>query len=345
MSVTRREFIGGLTATGVASTIQFDQSIKHDLIKPKKISPGDTIGIIAPASPVFERQALLKAQKHWEALGFNVRFAPHIDNHLRYLAGSDQDRASDVMSMFTDHSIDAIIALRGGYGSIRLLPYLDFTLIKDNPKILMGYSDITTLLLAIHRMTGLVTFHGPVGLSTYNEYSTRFIMETLTRCKPVSNIPPPEETFPMLANQRKFPKSVQAPLTGGNLSLIVATLGTPYEIETNDHILFIEEVGEEPYRIDRMLTQLAQAGKLEKIRGIIFDQCSGCGPSDYKPAFDNTFSVEEVIRDRLADLDCPVLINASIGHVADKPILPLGIRAELDPNSLTYSLIEPAVCE
>jgi muramoyltetrapeptide carboxypeptidase len=345
LSVTRREFIGGLTATGVASTIQFDQSIKPDLIKPKKISPGDTIGIIAPASPVFERQALLKAQKHWEALGFNVRFAPHISDHLRYLAGSDQDRACDVMSLFTDHSIDAIIALRGGYGSIRLLPYLDFNLIRENPKILMGYSDITTLLLAIHRMTGLVTFHGPVGLSTYNEYSTRFIMETLTRCKPVSNLPPPEETFPMLANTRKFSQSVQAPLTGGNLSLIVATLGTPYEIETNDHILFIEEVGEEPYRIDRMLTQLAQSGKFENIRGIIFDQCAGCGPSDYKPAFDNTFSVEEVIRDRLAELECPVLINASIGHVADKPILPLGIRAELDPNSLTYSLIEPAVCE
>ena len=345
MSVTRREFIGGLTATGVASTVKFDPLIKVDLIKPKKLSPGDTIGIIAPGSPVFERKSLYEAKKHWEEMDFNVRFASHLNDNLRYLAGKDEDRASDVMNMFKDHSIDAIIALRGGYGSIRLLPFLDFNIIKDNPKILMGYSDITTLLLAIHRITGLVTFHGPVALSTYNEYSTRFILETLTSCQPVSDIPPPDETFPMLANRRKFSQSVQAPLTGGNLSLIVATLGTPYEIETRDRILFIEEIGEEPYRIDRMLTQLYQAGKFEHVKGIIFDECSGCGPSDYKPTFYNTFSIEEVIRDRLGDLDCPVLMNTSIGHVADKPVLPLGIRAELNPNSLTYSLIEPAVCE
>ena len=246
------------------------------------------------------------------------------------------------MSMFTDPEVKMIIALRGGFGTIRILPYLDYDLIRKNAKILIGYSDITSLHLAIHRLAGIVTYHGGVALSTFNDYSTAYFQNTLSRSQPVGRIHTPESIYPKLTGRAV--KS-RGPLTGGNLTLISASLGTPYEIDTRDKILFIEEVGEEPYSIDRMLCQLAQAGKLEQAKGLLFDRCEKCKPSNYQPAFNSSLSVEQVILDHCSHLKIPVLYGLSLGHVANKPVMPLGIEAEIDPVSKTFSLVQAAVSD
>lgn len=350
-SVTRRQFIGGMSAAGavssVAPSLLFSSGMaEKETIKPPKLSLGDTISIIAPASRPFEPSAIQEAKETMESLGFKVKLGKHIRKKCGYLAGNDEERVEDLHAMFKDEAVRAIIALRGGYGSGRLLEKIDFELIRKNPKILVGYSDISWLHLAIHKMTGLVTFHGPVALSTFNEYSAKYFMKILTSTTQIGEIEDPPKNNPRQLSNRTIPirkGEASGLLIGGNLTMIAATLGTPYEIETGGKILFFEEVGEEPYALDRILTHLRLSGKLTKAAGIIIDRCAKCGPADYKPAFPNTLSVEEVFHDRLHDLDCPVLYGLSIGHVADKPMLPLGIRATMDTNRGRIRIDESAV--
>ncbi|OPZ73052.1 MAG: putative murein peptide carboxypeptidase [bacterium ADurb.Bin478] len=337
---SRREFIGGVSITpALALAGQRDRA----MIKPPALRPGATIGLVAPASPVFEPSEIREGKAALEALGFRVKVAEHIGRKWGYLAGSDQERSEDVMNMFLDPEVSAIVALRGGYGALRILPYLDYEAIRRNPKILLGYSDVTSLHLAIHKLAGIVTFHGPVALSTFNEYSTRYFRKTLMQTQAVGVIEEPAAGLPALQTFGKKSGRVQGALVGGNMTLVCAGLGTPYEIETQDRVLFLEEVGEEPYALDRMLTQLDQAGKLRSCRAILLDRCAKCGPADYKPAFQNTLSVEEIISDRLGQLDIPVLFGLSLGHVADKPVLPLGVQVAVDADQRRYEILEPAV--
>ena len=314
-----------------------------DLIKPPKLQMGDLIGLITPASPVFEPSEVRQGVNALQKLGFRVQVGKKVGSKWGYLAGSDQERAQDLMDMFMDDEVRAIVALRGGYGTVRLLPYLDYDEIRKHPKILLGYSDITSLHLAIHKLAGIVTYHGPVALSTFNEYSTRYVLKTLTQTEPVGEIEDAPEALPLTLPAQKQETVATGPLVGGNLTLITATLGTQYEIDTEGKIFFLEEVGEEPYSIDRMLTQLQQAGKLRQAKGIILDRCAKCQPAEYKPAFYNTLSVEEIIQDRLGDLGVPVLYGLSLGHVADKPVLPLGIMASVDFSRGKIAIIESAV--
>ncbi len=349
-SMNRREFIGAVTVMGSSGALGLSPNRDKDgklksLIKPKRLQPGDFVGLVTPASPPFESSAIGEGKAMLESLGFRVKPGKNLDKKHGYLAGTDRERADDLHEMFLDKDIRAIVALRGGYGTGRLIEYLDFKLIEQNPKILIGYSDISLLNLAIHQMTGLVTFHGPVALSSFNKYTTHYFMKILTEAAPVGEIKKPP-----LSELQKFDGIfpiregiASGPLIGGNLTMIVATLGTPFEIDTAGKILFIEEVGEEPYDLDRMLTQLRYAGKLDKVAGIILDKCAKCSPAEYKPAFENSLSIEEVFFDRLKDLNCPVLYGLSLGHAAYKPTLPLGISATMNTQSGQIQIDEAAV--
>ncbi len=344
--VSRRQFIGGLAATGAVGAFIVPKVEKGEtlpLLKPKPLAKGDWVGLVAPASPVFEPSGIQEGILALEKLGFRVKTGKHIGKKWGYLAGTDEERAGDLMQMFMDEQIKAIFALRGGFGTIRILPYLDYQAIRKHPKVLIGYSDITTLHLAIHKLAGVVTFHGAVALSTFNDYSTKYFWQTLSGEYSEITIEDSPESLPMAIVPKGAPTVVSGPLVGGNLTLVTATLGTPYEIETDGKILFLEEVGEEPYSLDRMLCQLQQAGKLDKVVAILIDRCSKCKPAEYRPAFENTFSVEEIIQERIRAVGVPALYGLAIGHVANKPVLPLGIRAQVDFEHKKISLVEPAV--
>ncbi len=317
-------------------------------LRPPVLRKNDIIGLVTPASPLFEaHRTMISVEEKLQALGFRTRRGKNIFKKYGYLAGSVTERVTDLHEMFVDPDVRAIMTLRGGYGSGQLLPHLNYDLIKKNPKILVGYSDITSLLLGIHRMTGLVTFHGPVAISTFTEFTTRYFLDTLTKKEAVGPIDDAPYDQNLQRSNRVWtvrPGKARGALTGGNLTLVASTLGTPYEIDTKDRIIFLEEIGEEPYDLDRLLNHMKQAGKFESCRGVFFDRLKDIEPSSYRPAFNNTLSVEQVIEDVFRDYDFPVCVGLSIGHIKEKPTLPLGVKTELDADSGKIALLEAAVC-
>lgn len=307
-------------------------------IKPKPLAPGCTIGIIAPASP-GDRETAEAGMAFLKARGFNIKLGKGVFASLGDIAGPDDLRAQDINTMFSDPEIDGIIALRGGYGAMRLLSLLDYTAIRNNPKVFVGYSDITALHLSIHQRTGLITFHGPMAASDFGknppDYTVEAFLRAVTCPQPLGLINTPPETSPVVISEG----TAAGTLVGGNLSLISATLGTPYEIDTSGKILFLEDVSEAPYRIDRMLTQLKLSGKLDAAAGIVLDVFAGC----QEAADPDSFSVEEVLQDRLGGLNKPVLYKLYYGHTPLKATLPVGVKAALNNNCLT--ILEAAVAE
>ena len=306
-------------------------------IKPKKLNPGDTIGVIAPAGP-WDLDLSMAGVSWLGEQGFRVRLGMNIQQYLGYLAGTDAERAADINAMFASPDIDGIVCLRGGYGTMRLLDLVDYECIRTHPKVFVGYSDITALHLSIGQRTGLVTFHGPMVASDMgkglSDYTWDYFSRAITISEPLGAIiNPPNLLYPEFIVQGR----AQGYLTGGNLSLIVSTLGTPYEIDTRGKILFLEEVGEAPYRIDRMLTQLLLAGKLQDAAGIVVAVCEGCDMDD-APGF----TLEEVLRDRLGNLNIPVLYNLHFGHTREKATLPLRVMAILGSGIGGLEVIETA---
>ena len=338
--------IGSLTLATFTSFELQGQSSKN-IIKPRRLRKGDTVGLITPASRPFEMQrAKIEAKEKMQVLGFKVKFGKNVDKRWGYLAGFDEERIEDIHEFILDDEVKAIIAIRGGYGTGRLLRKLDYQIIKNNPKIILGYSDITSLLIAIHQQTGLVTFHGPVATSTFTEYTQKYFFKVLTEPHPVGMI----EDAPYEENLQQSNRvwtvnggKSKGKLTGGNLTLICASLGTPYEIDTKNKILFIEEVGEEPYDLDRMLTHLYNAGKFDDCNGVVFDRMERVKTSSYGPGYSSSLSVEDVIKDRFKEYNYPVCLGLSLGHIKDKPTLPIGIEAELDADKGMLSLLESAV--
>lgn len=337
----------GSIAIGSALPIKLTAQTNMNLIKPPRLAKGDTVGLITPASGLFEtEQTKIEAQEKMEALGFKVKFGKNVNKRWGYLAGTDDERIADLHDFFLDDQIKAIIAIRGGYGTCRLLKKIDYQLIKKHPKIILGYSDITSLLIAIHKITGLVTFHGPVAISTFTEFTQKYFYKTLTETTPVGEI----EDAPYEENLQQSNRvwtmrggKAKGRITGGNLTLICASLGTPFEIDTKDRILFIEEVGEEPYDLDRMLTQLYNAGKLDHCAGVVFDRMTKVKTASHLPAYSSSLSVEDVLKDRFKEYNYPVCFGLSLGHIKNKPILPLGITAEFDADNGKISLLENAV--
>ncbi len=307
-----------------------------------RLQPGMTIGLIAPASNGFEDQDIEFAMDIVRSLDFKVKPGAHLFDRSGYLAGTDAARASDLNAMFKDPGVDAIFCARGGFGASKLLPLIDYDAIARNPKVLLGYSDITALHLAINAQTGLITFHGPIATQQFSPYTLAAFQQVLQTVPtaPIIAAPPPFAQTPgraERANRLKTLKPGRATgrLIGGNLSLITHLLGTPYAPNFKGAILFLEDVDEAPYRIDRMLTALWLAGVFEQIAGLVigkFTNARVSGPS---------LSVEAILRDRVAPLAIPVLQGLMIGHIDDQATVPVGAMARLDADQQQLTVIGP----
>ena len=300
-------------------------------ILPPRLKTGDTVGLITPSSYVSDPDELAFAKRFCEFFELKWKLGKNVGQRSGYLAGTPQQRVDDLHSMFADREVRGVFCIRGGYGSAQMLDRIDYDLIRSNPKVFLGYSDITALHSAIGQRTGLVTFHGPVSLSHLTEWSEQHLRAAVFRAEPIGTVANPPETNPLRASHTM--RTVRGgratgALAGGNLTLLSTTLGTPYAIETAGRILLLEEVGEDIYRIDRMLTQLRLAGKLQAAAGIVVGECKDCPP----PGHDSAYSLGEVIDSLLEDLGIPVLYGLSFGHTVDQVTLPLGVMATLDAD-------------
>lgn len=333
----RRHFLG---AVGAAVAAQ-----GSGLIHPKALRPGDTVGLITPSSYVSDPDKLITAERTIKYFGLNLKMGRNVRKRAGYLGGSIEDRVEDLHAMFRDPEVKGVFCIRGGYGSAQLLNHIDYELIRRNPKVFIGYSDITAMHLAIHKRTGLVTFHGPVPLSRFTDYTQQCFRRALFETKPLGALTNPAESNALRPNHTLRtirPGKARGPLVGGNLSLIASTMGTPYEVDTRGKIFFIEDVGEQPYSVDRMLTQLRLAGKFEQAAGVVFGECNDCGPRKYDPSFESTFSLGEVLDEILGKLKIPVLGGLTIGHTDDQLTLPLGVMASLDSDKGELTVEEAA---
>lgn len=314
------------------------------LIKPGRLRPGDTVGLFCPAAPAYNQETVKIAQESLLALGFQTKLGPHIYDRYGYLAGRDADRVSDLHTFFNDRSVKAIMALHGGWGCARLLPLLDYDLIQRNPKILIGYSDITALLLAIYAKTGLVTVHGLVGSATFNAYTVDWFKRVLMEGETVTMRNPAEKGDNLTQTQDRIttirPGLARGRLVGGNLTVLSHLVGSPYLPDWKNTILFLEDTHEDIYRIDRMLTQLKLSGILNQIAGFVFGKCSSCGPSSGSYG---SLTLDDVLTEHIIPLDKPAFSGAMIGHIRDKFTVPLGIDTEIDATAGTIRLLEPAV--
>lgn len=347
----RRSFLKSATALGAATLFHQTswgnepKSTNVPKVKPKKLKLGDTIGLIAPGFAI-KMETLYLTLETLEKMGFKTYHTDRIKSNHGYFSNTDEERAKDLNEMFINPDIDAVLCVRGGYGCTRILDLLDYDSIKSNPKALIGFSDITALINTIYKKTGLVGFHGPVGKTLDDEYSQTYFKKVLMD---------PQESLPIKNAILKDPKQYrnseyyrytitkgigQGELVGGSLSLVTAMIGTPYEIDFTDKLVFLEDVEEAPYRMDRMLTQLTQVDTFLKAKGIIFGVCKGC---DRKRTTEN-FTLREVILDRIAPLNIPAVYGMSFGHIPQNSTLPIGIEATFNAYKKELRLMEAAVC-
>jgi len=338
--ISRRDFARLSIAAAAATAIAPGQ--QKPTIRPKRLAPGDTVGLVLPATEAMTRDEIDFAKEQMEAIGFKVAIGAHAYDKWGYFAGRDRDRADDINGMFAEDRIAGIVCYTGGWGSPRVLPYLDFDLMARKPKVIIGYSDITALLNPIHQRTGLVTFHGPVGESTFEPYTLENFKRVVMTAEPAGMLePPPKKPAELIDRTNRIvrlaPGKATGRLVGGNLTMIASLMGTPYEVDTAGAIFFLEDVTEELYRIDRMLTQLALGGKFARMAGFVFGRCTKC---DFKGP---TFSLEEILRDRFGSLPVPAISGLSFGHIDQKLVLPIGVQATLDADAGTLRIDEPAV--
>jgi muramoyltetrapeptide carboxypeptidase len=343
----RREFLHSAAIVSAAAAVPISaRAAAPAAIKPKRLAQGDTVELVAPANATFNTVDLQIARESLEALGFKVKVGAHLLDRHGYLAGDDKARAADINAAFADHSVAAVHAIRGGWGSARLLPYLDFDTIRRNPKILIGYSDITALLLSVLGKAGLVTFHGPIGLGRWDSYSLDYYTRVLFGGEQVtySNKQGLSDRNALVQTEFRTqtitPGKARGRLVGGNLTVMTTILGSPYLPDWENTILFTEDVHEDFYRIDRMLTQLKLAGVLGKIKGFVFGSCSECGPGDGNYG---ALTLEEIFADHIKPLGVPAWQGAMIGHSQPQWTLPLGVEVEIDADKGTLTLLESPV--
>ena len=352
MDVSRRNILKvigtacmmGPLSPGMANvSTGFSKVSVTELIKPKKLSPGQTIGLVSPAGAAYESEPYEIATEALQAMGLKVKEGKFLRGRYGHLAGKDEERAKEFNKMFKDPSIDAIICLRGGSGAARILDKIDYKMIGKNPKILVGYSDITALLLAVYTRTGLVTFHGPVAISSWSGFTYDYFRRLLFEGEQLLFQNPPKAEGSLVQTENRIrtivPGKAQGILAGGNLAVLSGLVGTGYLPSWEGKILFLEDIREKIYRIDRMMTQLKLAGVLNQISGFVFGKCTRCYPdSGY-----GSLTLEEVIDDYIKPLGIPAYSGAMIGHVEDKFTLPLGIRVEMDADRGAIKMLETAV--
>ncbi len=336
MPFSRRDFITRLSAfslLGFVPSSLLGDNFFDSVLKPKRIKQGATLGLVAPGSPIYNSKDFDTMIESLEGLGYSLVLGEHVKDRNGYLAGEDENRVQDLMNMFQDDTIDAILCTRGGWGSNRLLPLIDFELIKNNPKPLIGFSDITSLLLSIYKKTGLITFHGPVGKSEWNDFTVDSWNEVLIEAKKASyKLPEGEEDAFTISSGK-----AEGILLGGNLTVLTSMIGSDYLPDFEGSILFFEDIGEDVYRIDRMLTQLKLSGILGQINGFVFGKCTDCS------AGSNSLSLKKVFDDHINPLGIPAFYGAMISHEERNITLPIGIKARIDADQKSIQLLDSAV--
>lgn len=309
-------------------------------IKPPRLRRGDLIGLVSPSSPVAEAERIQNGVRYLESLGYRVIVGEHVGKAFGYLAGTDEERAADLHAMFADKDVRAIVCVRGGYGTTRLLSLLDYRLIARHPKILVGFSDVTALQLALWRKCRLVTFHGPMAgvemAKTMHPFTEEMFWRCITSSRALGELHLPEQALVLSAASR----AATGRLIGGNLSLVVSLLGTNYAPAFVGAVLFLEEIAEEPYRVDRMLTHLRNASAFTDAVAMLFGDFTACVPSDpTKPSF----RVDDVLVEAARQFGKPTLARVPFGHGERKLTLPIGIRVRVDIRRRSIALLESAV--
>ncbi len=349
----RRTFLKNMAMLGAVSALPgmkaFSQTtgnplkVKHKPVKilPKRLEKGDVIGLVTPGSPITEEK-LKNAVSKLEKMGYKTYYRPSVLSEYGYFAGTDQERADELMHMFTNDQVDAIMCVRGGYGSIRVLDLLDYDLIQKNPKIFIGYSDITALISAINERTGLVCFHGPMGISDFDGYTLKSFEHVLVN--PTARYKYPYTREENTEDNPEFdfytirPGKAEGELIGGNLSVLASMAGSDFETDFENKIVFLEEIEEKTYRVDRMLTQLVQATNLRKAKGLVLGVFYKCSENDPP-----TLSLKQAIEDIVKPLNIPVAYGFPFGHIETKMTLPAGVMAKFNATKRTLKLMEEAV--
>jgi muramoyltetrapeptide carboxypeptidase len=348
-SFTRRNFLKTIAATATTSLLvspsRLGRTATPPLLKPPRLKPGSVVGLVSPAGATWEREELDIVQDAVRALGLVPRLAPHLLDRYGYLAGQDKDRAADINQLFADPQVAALLPIRGGWGCSRMLPYLDYDRIRQNPKILVGFSDITALTLAIYGRTRVVTFHGPNGLTSWRPQQTEYFRRILFAGEAITfqNLKDGDDEDRLMQVKNRIqtitPGQARGRLIGGNLSVFSGIVGSPYVPDFQGAILFLEDTNENIYRIDRLMTHLKIAGVFDKLAGFIFGQCPGCAPdADY-----GSLTLEEVVWDHIKPLGIPAWYGAMIGHIEPIVTLPIGLEVEIDASAGTIRMLEPAV--
>ncbi|MDQ3112137.1 MAG: LD-carboxypeptidase [Bacteroidota bacterium] len=313
---------------------KFEFAEEEKLILPPRLKSGSTIALTAPAGAIFNQETIQKATLAFETQGFRVVHGETLKQQFGYLAGTDEFRANELTRFFSDKSVDAIIAMRGGWGCARLFNFLDFNVIAQNPKIICGFSDISALLLAIYKKTGLITFHGPVGNSTLEGFTMENFLRIVKDGEALKMMQPSSDSLQIFSNGKATGK-----LFGGNLTVWCSLIGTGYLPDTTGSLLFFEETEEEPYQVDRMLTQLEIMGALSSSAGIIFGKCTKCDPEEPQ----KSFTLEEVYRQKFGKLAVPVAAGFNFGHVKDKFTFPVGMNATFDTADSSVKILQSCV--
>jgi muramoyltetrapeptide carboxypeptidase len=309
----------------------------------RPLPKGGCIGVPAPVSPWENRSDLLRGVEWWQARGYRVKLAGGIEARDSYVAGDPKSRARDLEAMFADPEVDVVQCLTGGFGSMQLVPQLDFQLVADHPKALCGYSDITALHVALRQRAGLATFYGPhlmtMGWAQASDFTRERLLAVLAGggAGPVPADPDDPYVRPLRGGR------ASGPLAGGDLWLLLQTMGTPWEVELDGAILFFEEVDAPPWHVDGMLTQLGQAGKLAGVVGVVVGDMERCEWSEQRPEWPRTKSLEQVLEEHLEPLGVPVLYRLPIGHARHLATLPLGVAATLDADARTLTVDRPAL--
>ena len=310
------------------------------LIVPRRLAVGDQVALLLPASPLSSPRVLALGRKRLEAFGLRVTPSRHALAEHGYLAGTDGERLHDLEAAFRDPNINAIFCARGGYGVARLLPSFEVALARRHPKPLVGFSDITALHLAL-QSAGIISFWGPMPCTSlgWSPFSARSLKRALMSAVPVGRVPFAPGRRPMTLRRG----IAQGRLTGGTLSLLTASLGTPYEVQTRGRIVFLEDVDEEPFRVDRMLAQMTAAGKLSDVAGVALGIFTGTQKRNCPARL--SLTMRDVFADHLLPLKVPVLRNVAVGHVPDQVTLPYGVAARMDAGTGTLTLLEAGVRE
>lgn len=329
----------GLAGLPLSSSILPENPAKKVLL-PNALHRGDKVGLISPSAATADRIQFQFAQETLEALGFEVTLGLHWKNRRGHLAGTDAERAEDLNNMFADSSVKALICIRGGSGAARILPLIDYKTIQKNPKPILGYSDITALHCAIHTQTGLITFHGPNGTGSWNSFNVHQFEKMFFERELVQFENEQVKGDDLIVKQNRIqtirPGIASGKILGGNLTVLTALSGTPYFPDFKNAILFMEDIGEDPYKIDRMLSTLALNGTLNKIKGFIFGQCTDCSPSGGY----GSLTLDDILDDYILPLNIPAYRGAMIGHVSKQFIVPVGAQVEMDADAGTFKLLD-----